>query len=68
MFTVAATLIIGEAVRSSWSQSKRRDTVDDQLEDLTEGINELRVRVEALQEKWETQLHEEKHRFVSFLE
>ncbi|KAJ3540989.1 hypothetical protein NMY22_g4073 [Coprinellus aureogranulatus] len=62
MFSVAAILILGETYRSSRSQSKRRDSVDDQLEDLTTGLTELRARVDTLADKWETQLQEEKQR------
>ncbi|KAJ3505424.1 hypothetical protein NMY22_g17591 [Coprinellus aureogranulatus] len=62
MFSVAAILILGETYRSSRSQSKRRDSVDDQLEDLTTGLTELKARVDTLADKWETQLQEEKQR------
>ncbi|KAJ2929855.1 hypothetical protein H1R20_g7242, partial [Candolleomyces eurysporus] len=62
MFGVAAVLIIGETWRSSRNQSKRRDSVDDQLEDLGAGLVELKTRVDTLAEKWEVQLQEEKQR------
>jgi hypothetical protein len=64
MFSVAAVLIIGETWRSSRNQSKRRDSVDDQLEDLGSGLGELKTRVDTLAEKWEVQLQEERQRSV----
>ncbi|KAJ6590113.1 optic atrophy 3 protein-domain-containing protein [Mycena vulgaris] len=48
LFTVAAGLILGEAWRSSRSQAKRRDVVDEQIEELGTQVGELTVRVAAL--------------------
>ncbi|KAJ7503154.1 optic atrophy 3 protein-domain-containing protein [Mycena galericulata] len=48
LFTVAAGLILGEAWRSSRSQSKRRDVVDDQIEDLGTKIQDLSAQVTTL--------------------
>ncbi|KAJ6631416.1 optic atrophy 3 protein-domain-containing protein [Mycena sp. CBHHK59/15] len=47
LFSVATALILGEAWRSSRSQSKRRDVVDEQIEDLGEKIRELQAAVAA---------------------
>lgn len=65
MFTVAAALIIGEAWRSSRNQSKRRDTVDDQLEELGVQVTELKARVDSLAGKWDDDLREQRVRCVS---
>ncbi|KAH6900868.1 optic atrophy 3 protein-domain-containing protein [Coprinopsis sp. MPI-PUGE-AT-0042] len=62
MFSVAAALIIGETWRSSRSQSKRRDTVDDQLEELGEKVSELTARVDSLAGKWDDDLREQRVR------
>jgi optic atrophy 3 protein len=62
MFSVAAALIIGEAWRSSRSQSKRRDTVDDQLEELGVQVSELKARVDSLAGKWDDDLREQRVR------
>ncbi|KAF9228907.1 OPA3-domain-containing protein [Gyrodon lividus] len=48
LFTVAALLIVGETYRSSRNQSKRRDDVDDQLEELSSSVASLKASVEAL--------------------
>ncbi|KAJ7647829.1 OPA3-domain-containing protein [Roridomyces roridus] len=48
LFTVAAGLILGESYRSSRSQSKRRDAVDEQLEELGTKIGGLTEQVSAL--------------------
>ncbi|CAK5266078.1 unnamed protein product [Mycena citricolor] len=50
LFSVAAGLILGETWRSSRSQSKRRDVVDEQLEDLGSKVQELTTRVTELTE------------------
>ncbi|KAG7453167.1 OPA3-domain-containing protein [Guyanagaster necrorhizus] len=48
LFGVAALLIIGETWRSSRSQSKRRDDVDDKLDDLGTQVAELKTRMNVL--------------------
>ncbi|KAJ7072843.1 OPA3-domain-containing protein [Mycena amicta] len=50
LFSVAAALIIGETWRSSRNQSKRRDVVDDQIEDLGARVGELAATVASLTE------------------
>ncbi|KAH9483560.1 OPA3-like protein [Psilocybe cubensis] len=62
LFTVAAALIIGETWRSSRNQSKRRDTVDDQLEDLGARIAGLNTRIEEMAQKWEEERSAETQR------
>jgi optic atrophy 3 protein len=47
LFGVAALLIIAETWRSSRSSSKRRDLVDDTLEDLTTQVQELNAKLDA---------------------
>jgi optic atrophy 3 protein len=47
LFAVAAGLILAETYRSARSTSKRRDDVDDQLESLSNGLSELKTRVDA---------------------
>ncbi|KAH7890153.1 optic atrophy 3 protein-domain-containing protein [Phlebopus sp. FC_14] len=48
LFAVAAALIIGETYRTSRNQSKRRDDVDERLEELASSIASLKASVEAL--------------------
>jgi len=62
LFGVAALLIVGEAWRSSRSQSKRRDSVDDQLEELSTKLQELTTRVNTFGEQYDDRLQEEKLR------
>lgn len=64
LFGVAALLIVGETWRSSRSQSKRRDTVDDQLEDLQTKLSQLAERVDAVQQTFDERWSEEKQRLV----
>lgn len=58
-------LILGEAWRSSRSQSKRRDSVDDQLEELSNKLQELTTRVDKFAENYDDRWQEERLRFVS---
>jgi hypothetical protein len=57
LFAVAASLIVAETWRSSRSTSKRRDDVDEQLENLSASVQELVTRVDGLagrlDEGWE---------------
>ena len=64
LFGVAALLILGETWRSSRSQSKRRDSVDDQLEELADKLTELTTRVEQVAGEYEGRWEEEKVRCV----
>ena len=64
LFSVAAALIIGETWRSSRSNAKRRDSVDDQLEDLGLRVAELTTRVGSLAERFEAEQSDEKQRSV----
>lgn len=64
MFSVAASIILGETWRSSRSQSKRRDDVDDKLDELGTQVVELTSRVNEITGQWQVQMQEEKHRFV----
>ncbi|KIJ63414.1 hypothetical protein HYDPIDRAFT_113422, partial [Hydnomerulius pinastri MD-312] len=48
LFAVAAALILGETYRTSRNQSKRRDDVDERLEELSSSIASLTTSVEAL--------------------
>ena len=62
LFSVAAALIIGESWRSSRNQSKRRDDVDDKLEDLDSRISEATTRLDGLVSQIEERLEEERRR------
>ena len=62
LFAVAAALILGESFRTSRNQSKRRDSVDDQLDELGTKITELSARVDSLTDGREAELREEKTR------
>lgn len=63
LFSVAAALIIGETWRTSRNQSKRRDSVDDQLEDLGTQLAELTTRVDNIVKAIETEQNEERQRY-----
>ncbi|TFK85360.1 OPA3-domain-containing protein [Polyporus arcularius HHB13444] len=62
LFTVACGLIIGETWRSSRNTSKRRDAVDDQLDELRESVEGLNKRVDALARQQEERMAEESMR------
>ncbi|KAI0081473.1 OPA3-domain-containing protein [Panus rudis PR-1116 ss-1] len=62
LFAVAASLIVGETYRSSRNQSKRRDAVDDQLEELKENVRSLGERVEGVRRELEERVEEERQR------
>nr|VWP01445.1 Eukaryotic translation initiation factor 3 subunit G (eIF3g) (Eukaryotic translation initiation factor 3 RNA-binding subunit) (eIF-3 RNA-binding subunit) (Translation initiation factor eIF3 p33 subunit homolog) (eIF3 p33 homolog) [Ganoderma boninense] len=64
LFAVAAGLILGEQYRSSRNQSKRRDTVDDQLDELKSSVEGLNTRLDALARQQEERLAEESMRYV----
>ncbi|KAJ7270125.1 OPA3-domain-containing protein [Mycena haematopus] len=53
LFSVAAALILGEAWRSSRSQSRRRDSVDEQIDVLGTKIEELTAKVGAFSDNVE---------------
>ena len=65
LFSVAAALIIGETWRSSRSQSKRRDAVDEQLEDLQTKVKDLTEKLDAIVAQNEERYDEEKQRCVN---
>ncbi|KAG8881669.1 hypothetical protein FRB98_004198 [Tulasnella sp. 332] len=58
LFAVAAGLIIAETWRSSRSGAKRRDAVDDQLEELQERVKAMTEQVNSAQRTVEEQLEE----------
>lgn len=62
LFGVAALLIVGETWRSSRSQSKRRDSVDDQLEELQSKVQQLMDTTSTMQQSFEERWAEEKQR------
>ncbi|KAG8718941.1 hypothetical protein FRC08_004013 [Ceratobasidium sp. 394] len=62
LFSVAATLILAETWRSNRSQARRRDDVDDQLDDLRTEVRELRSQMEAMGQGWEQALEDERSR------
>lgn len=62
LFGVAALLILGETWRSSRSQSQRRDSVDDQLEELSTKLEELSTRVDGFAGQYDERWEEEKRR------
>lgn len=50
LFSVAALLILGETWRTSRNQSKRRDDVDEKMEELSTNVASLTERLERIQE------------------
>lgn len=61
---MAAALIIGESWRSSRSQAKRRDVVDDRIEDLVGRVNDLEHSVKNIEAKFDERWAQEKERYV----
>ncbi|EIW61012.1 OPA3-domain-containing protein [Trametes versicolor FP-101664 SS1] len=59
LFTVAAGLIIAETWRSSRNQTKRRDSVDESLDELKECVGELSKRMDSLEKAYEERLAEQ---------
>jgi optic atrophy 3 protein len=53
LFGVAAALVIGETWRSSRNQSRRRDDVDDRLDDLAVRVEAAEARAVAVEEYWQ---------------
>lgn len=64
LFGVAALLIIGETWRSARSQTKRREGVDDKLDELQLQIGGLTDRVDTLSRDFEERWDNEKQRCV----
>ncbi|KAJ3537062.1 hypothetical protein NM688_g6741 [Phlebia brevispora] len=60
LFTVAAALIIGETWRSSRNQTKRREGVDDRLDELQSSIQQLSKRVDDLARDFDERFSDEK--------
>jgi len=61
LFAVAATLILAETYRSARKDSKRRDKLDEQLEELNEGLISLTAALEEVK----GQLSDERERYAS---
>ena len=59
LFTVAASLILGESFRSSRSATKRRDAVDEKIEELVRRVKGLEDRVERVEGVWEAERERE---------
>jgi len=51
LFSVAASLILAETYRSSRSNTKRREDVDDRIEDLEERLTKAHAIIRRLEEK-----------------
>ena len=64
LFAVAAGLILGEQYRSTRNQTKRRDAVDDQLDELKSSVESLNSRLDALARQQEERFTEESMRYV----
>ncbi|KAI5119161.1 hypothetical protein M0805_008644 [Coniferiporia weirii] len=62
LFGVATLLVVGETWRSSRSQAKRRDVVDDQMDELSGRIDALGETVKALEAHFEERRAAEKER------
>jgi len=58
---------MGEQWRSSRSQSKRRDTVDDKLQELSSQVLELTERVGGIENRWGSEIEGLKERSVFWL-
>ncbi|TFY53015.1 hypothetical protein EVG20_g10302 [Dentipellis fragilis] len=62
LFSVAAALILGETWRSSRSSSKRRDNVDDRIEELQGSVGDMKEQLRRFEEGTQTRLVEERER------
>lgn len=56
--------MIAETYRSSRSQTKRRTSVNDQLDELDYKVDELTEDIRAVVEVWEDRWSEERRRYV----
>ncbi|KAG9020599.1 hypothetical protein FS842_007184 [Serendipita sp. 407] len=54
LFSVAASLIIAETWRSARSESRRREGIDDQIEELQNNVMRMTVAIEHLDEHFQT--------------
>lgn len=64
LFSVAAALIIGETWRSSRSQTKRREGVDDRLDELESKVEQLNKTLTNISQEYEQRWTEERERYV----
>jgi hypothetical protein len=64
LFAVAATLVLAETWRSARSQERRRDKVDDDIDDLTTRVQELTSRMKEMQDGLEARWDDERIRCV----
>lgn len=64
LFSVAAALIIGETWRSSRSQTKRREGVDDRLDELESKVEQLNKALTNISQEYEQRWTEERERYV----
>jgi len=62
LFTVAASLIIAETWRGSRKESKRREGVADQLEDLSMKVSQLEESLTSVGKTFEERIREEQGR------
>jgi len=62
LFAIAAALILGESYRSSRNDKHRRLSVDDQLEELSGKVDELRMDLRSVVDVWEEKWVEERQR------
>ena len=60
LFSVAALLIIGETWRASRNQAKRRDAVDDSLDELKAAVEALTKRVDEISRDFDERWSDEK--------
>ena len=65
LFSVAALLILGETWRSSRSQAKRREGVDDRLDELTSTVEALSKKVDDLSQDFDEKWSDEKQRYAT---
>jgi hypothetical protein len=59
--------VIGESWRSSRNTTKRRVSVDDQLDELSEKVEGLRLDMHSVINVWEEKWAEERKRYVGML-
>src|ERR1700744_6363434 len=63
LFSVAAAIVMGESWRSSRNTTKRRVSVDDQLDELGEKVEGLRLDLHSVVNVWEQRWAEERQRY-----
>ena len=61
---MAAALILGETYRSSRNQTKRKEGVDDKLEELQSSLERLNNRIDDISRDFDERWSDEKQKYA----